>query len=96
MFLHLRRALAALLIVLVLAPGALAAHRCADFADVPDDWSRAGICAVTERGLMQGTSQMTFAPNAYASRAMLVTVLYRMEPRDAAPNAGFSDVAAGK
>ena len=90
------RAIAALLAALLLAPCALAAHRCADFTDVPDDWSRAGVCAVTERGLMQGTSQTTFAPNAFASRAMLVTVLYRMEPRAAAPDAGFSDVAAGQ
>ena len=40
------RALAALLAALLLAPCALAAHRCADFTDVPDDWSRAGVCAV--------------------------------------------------
>ena len=89
------RALAALLALMLLAPGALAVHRCAAFTDVPDDWSRAGVCAVTERGLMQGTSQTTFAPNAFASRAMLVTVLYRMETRSPAPDAGFSDVAHG-
>ena len=92
----LRRAMAALLVALVLAPCALAVHRCKDFGDVPNDWSRAGICAVTERGLMQGTSPTTFAPNAFASRAMLVTVLYRMEERESAPDAGFSDVAAGQ
>ena len=89
------RALAVLLMVFLLTPSALAVHRCADYADVPDNWARAGICAVSERGLMTGTGEKTFSPDAYASRAMLVTVLYRMEPRAAAPGAGFSDVADG-
>ena len=90
-----RRALAALLASLMLAPCALAAHRCESFEDVRDDWSRPGICAVAERGLMQGTSATTFAPDESATRAMLVTVLYRLEPREKAPDAGFPDVAPG-
>ena len=90
-----RRALAALLASLMLAPCALAAHRCESFEDVRDDWSRPGICAVAERGLMQGTSATTFAPDESATRAMLVMVLYRLEPREKAPDAGFPDVAPG-
>ena len=93
---QIRRVIAALMMILLLAPCALAAHRCADFADVADNWARAGICAVTERGLMQGTSPTAFSPDMFASRAMLVTVLYRMEARDSAPDAGFSDAPAGQ
>lgn len=86
----------ALALLLALAPCAAAAHRCADYTDTPDNWARAGICAVTERALMQGTGQGLFSPEGFASRAMLVTVLYRMEPRNSAPDAGFSDVPDGQ
>lgn len=89
------RALALALSALVLAQCAAAAHRCADYTDTPDNWARAGICAVSERGLMQGTGPGMFSPDVFASRAMLVTVLYRMEPREQAPGAGFSDVSDG-
>ena len=44
---------------------------------------------------MRGTRLGMFSPDVFASRAMLVTVLYRMEPREQAPGAGFSDVSDG-
>lgn len=53
----------------------------AGFTDVPPKghWAHDGIDYVLENGLFQGTSATTFSPDAYMTRAMLVTVLYRME-----------------
>ena len=46
-----------------------------------------------ERGLFSGTSDTTFSPNASMTRAMLVTVLYRLEGQPAVNGrSGFSDV----
>lgn len=65
------------------------------FTDVAtDSWYSKAVKYVTEQGLMNGTSKSTFSPMLSMSRAMLVTVLYRMENE---PNAGtysFTDVAA--
>lgn len=41
-------------------------------------WSHVGIDYVLRQGLFLGTSDTTFSPNAAMTRAMLVTVLYRM------------------
>ena len=65
-----------------------------DFADVvPDIWYYDAVCFVYGAGLMNGTGTQTFSPNAATSRAMLVTVLWRMagepEPENACP---FDDV----
>ena len=50
------------------------------FSDVSDtDWFFNAIRFVTEHGLMNGTGLNVFSPDAYMSRAMLVTVLYRLE-----------------
>lgn len=67
------------------------------FTDVPAGaWYAEAVSFVVERGLFQGDSATTFAPNADMNRAMLVTVLYRLSG-DSAPaqSAGFTDVAAG-
>lgn len=67
------------------------------FTDVPAGaWYAEAVSFVVERGLFQGDSATTFAPNADMNRAMLVTVLYRLSG-DSAPAqaAGFTDVAAG-
>lgn len=60
------------------------------------DWYYEAIKFVYEAGLMNGVDNDTFAPNATANRAMLVTVLYRLagEPEVTA-GAAFSDVIAG-
>ena len=46
---------------------------------------------------MNGVSKTKFSPNTPTSRAMIVTMLYRMEGEPAtSANAGFKDVPAGK
>ena len=63
----------------------------------PGSWSRPGIDFVLERGLLQGVSPTRFAPEGQLSRAMLVTVLYRLAGEPAAPaETGFPDVPPGK
>lgn len=68
----------------------------ASFSDVPTDaWYREAVDYVSDNGLMAGTGNGQFSPNATMSRAMLVVVLYRMEGSPAASgNGGFSDVPA--
>ena len=53
----------------------------AGFTDVPakGTWAHDGIDYVLSHGLFKGTSATTFSPNGEMTRAMLVTVLYRME-----------------
>ena len=68
------------------------------FTDVDQTlWYHEGIDYVIEKGMMNGTSSTTFAPNADTTRGMIVTILYRLEGSPAvASAAGFSDVAAGQ
>jgi len=69
----------------------------AAFADIlPTDWFYDAVAFVSENGLMTGTSSDAFSPNLEMSRAMLVTVLYRMEgePTVSAASA-FEDVGSG-
>ena len=57
-------------------------------------WYYEDVAYVTQNKLMVGTSTMMFSPNAVMSRAMLVTVLYRMNgsPSVAGMTAPFTDV----
>ena len=65
------------------------------FVDVPADaWYANAVAAVTEQGLMSGTSATTFSPLATTDRAMMVSVLYRMAGSPTAESASFTDVAA--
>ena len=69
------------------------------FRDIAGHWAEAdgSIAFVYERGLMRGTSATTFAPNATLTRAMFVTILYRMEGEPAvAFSPVFADVAGGQ
>lgn len=57
------------------------------FWDVKDsDWFYHEVRYVCQNDLMNGTSQTRFSPNEYMSRAMLVTVLYRMAGEPAVGN----------
>jgi hypothetical protein len=47
--------------------------------DDPDEWFYEAVRFVTESGLMNGTGGGKFAPKVIMTRAMLVTVLYRLE-----------------
>ena len=60
----------------------------------PNAWYRQYADYVIEQGLMKGTSSTTFSPNEPLTRAMLVTILYRLEDMPSV-TAGdrFSDVA---
>ena len=61
-------------------------------------WYYEDVAYVTQNKLMVGTSTMMFSPNAVMSRAMLVTVLYRMNgsPSVAGMTAPFTDVPSGQ
>lgn len=68
----------------------------AGFADVSRTaWYAEAVDYVTAKGLMQGTSEIYFSPDGVMTRAMAVTVLWRMagEP-EAVGAAPFTDVSA--
>lgn len=67
------------------------------FTDVKDsDWFSAAVQYAFEHKLMTGTGNNLFSPNTATSRAMLVTILYRLEGSPAVTTASpFADVAAG-
>ena len=67
------------------------------FADVQSsDWYAGAVAFVTSRELFQGVSDAQFAPTASMTRAMLVTVLHRLEDQPGAgAAAAFDDVPAG-
>ena len=69
----------------------------AKFADVNTGlWYHEGIDYVLTKGLMEGVSANSFAPNTVTSRAMVVTVLYRMAGSPAVSSENpFKDVASG-
>ena len=64
------------------------------FTDVREsDWFYKDVAFAYENGLFAGTSDTTFSPNASMTRAMLVTVLYRLEGEPTVyGRSGFSDV----
>lgn len=65
------------------------------FNDVDDgDWFADAVRFVYENGMMNGTGDTTFAPDATTSRSMIVTILYRLEGEPVVDDAmDFSDVA---
>lgn len=64
------------------------------FADVdPSLWYHEAVDYAVQNGLFNGTSPITFAPEDAMTRAMLVTVLHRMEGAPAPKTeAGFTDL----
>ncbi|WP_420850850.1 S-layer homology domain-containing protein [Paenibacillus aceris] len=63
------------------------------FIDVKeDDWFYKGIKFMSEKGLMIGTSENSFSPNQNTSRAVIVTILYRLEGNPSALESSFTDV----
>lgn len=64
------------------------------FTDVADSaWYYENVVYAYTEGLMNGTSDTTFTPEGGVNRAMLVTVLWRLEGEPAAEDAGFTDLA---
>ena len=68
------------------------------FSDVSEnDWYAWSVADTARRGLMIGTGNGQFSPEAELSRAMLITVLWRLAGQPIAPEGeAFSDVPAGK
>ena len=68
------------------------------FTDVSgSDWFYNDVRYVYEKGIMDGTGADRFSPNAPLTRAMIVTILYRMAGSPSVSGSSdFTDVAAGK
>ena len=68
------------------------------FGDVKSaDWFYNDVKYVYDKGMMAGTAADVFAPNATTTRAMIVTILYRLEGSPAVTGTGaFVDVPAGQ
>lgn len=56
-------------------------------------WYADAVEYVVSNGVMNGTGDTTFEPDAALSRSMMVQVLYNMENKPAASDAAFIDVA---
>ena len=65
------------------------------FIDVaPNAWYKDAVQYAYDNGLMTGTSDTEFAPEATTTRAMIVSILARLENVTSAEDAGFADVSA--
>ena len=89
--------LAVLMTAAVLPFSGLAAGE-SSYSDVsPDDWYASAVEDCTDRGLMNGTGEGQFTPDGDLTRAMLVTVLWRLNGCPApAEDPGYSDVPSGQ
>ena len=66
------------------------------FIDIaPDAWYKDAVQYAYDNGLMTGVSATEFAPEATTTRAMIVSILARLENVTSAESAGFSDVSDG-
>lgn len=75
-----------------LQPGASASQ----FADLTSgSWYYDGVHCALENGLMTGTSARTFAPDRPVTRAMLVTILWRLAGEPYGRVSPFEDVLPG-
>lgn len=84
-------------ILMAIPLGVSAAPNGRPFNDVPkNEWYYNNVYNAYTRNLFTGTEKHKFSPNQEMSRAMLVTVLYRMtgSPQAATP-AGYVDVVKG-
>ena len=65
------------------------------FIDIaPNAWYKDAVQYAYDNGLMTGVSANEFAPEATTTRAMIVSMLARLEGVESAESAGFTDVAA--
>lgn len=66
------------------------------FDDIEGHWAADAILYVYQKGWMNGVGGSAFAPEQSLDRAMLVTILYRLDGQDKAEGENpFSDVADG-
>lgn len=66
------------------------------FIDMGGHWSSDAMAFVTSRALFEGNDNGRFLPNDTMTRAMLVTVLHRLEDIPASAGVRFDDVAVGQ
>ncbi len=64
------------------------------FADIAGHWAESDILFAAEREIFRGVGGGSFDPNGTMTRAMFVTVLWRIAGSPAAGSAAFDDVAA--
>lgn len=55
----------------------------AKFTDITGHWAKAEITELVNKGLLRGTSAGNFSPNQKTNRAMLFTILYRLNGEEA-------------
>ena len=77
----------------------------ATFAEISEDlpftdvaasaWYADAVQFVYENGLMTGVTTTSFGPNVTTSRAMLATILYRLEGEPSVGSSDFTDVESG-
>ena len=72
-------------------------HATVDVSDIfidvaPDAWYKDAVQYAYDQGLMTGVSDTEFAPEATTTRAMIVSILARLENVTTAQAAGFADV----
>ena len=66
------------------------------FTDVAESaWYADAIKFVYDNDLMNGVTATTFGPNVTTSRAMLATILYRLEGEPSVGSSDFTDVESG-
>ena len=66
------------------------------YSDVADNaWYRDAVQYVTENRMMNGTGQSSFSPDTNTTRAMVVTILYRLEGAPSVTGGSYSDVSSG-
>lgn len=91
-----KRRFSSLLLALALTAGLTTAASAASFTDVaPGSWYESAVGAVTDAGLMRGTSDTAFTPAGAVTRGMAATVLWRLAGTPQAGGSGaFPDVSA--
>lgn len=65
------------------------------FGDVENHWSKEAVEYVAKKGIMNGVADGEFAPDEKLTRAMLVTMLYRLSGDTADGENEFSDIIDG-
>lgn len=66
------------------------------FTDVSqNDWFYEDVIYVNKNKIMSGVSEDTFSPNSNITRAMMITILYRMADEPKAFDSSFSDIENG-
>jgi len=87
------------ILVVVMLLTAIITVNAASFSDVKSsDWFYTSVNYVADKGIMQGTSSTKFEPKASLTRAMGVTLLYRVAgtPSVSGVNIPFNDVKGGQ